>query len=299
MSFFAREFWFFDLFRHFLHQYFIIAIILLLCAIRYKSHLGACLMLLVAVGTLFEIVTTHHRAPIINADGLQTIKVAHYNRRYDIDDHTALLDWLRTEKPDFFVIQESRDTHAKALSEIADLYPYQIIEPRKNAFGMVFASRFPIIEQSVVPTKRYWIDNFYIHAVLKISETENISVYTVHPPPPTFGTLLTQRNEDIKAVTTAIQNDQNQNILMMGDWNITPYSPYFKDILKDTSLKNEFTGTYIFPTWPSPHFFQVLQIPIDHILFKGNLALLSRQRGHHMGSDHYPVIAQFALTPPK
>ena len=39
------------------------------------------------------------------------------------------------------------------------------------------------------------------------------------------------------------------------------------------------------------------QIPIDHVLIKGPLAVTALQRGPKVGSDHYPIIADLRLLP--
>ncbi len=54
------------------------------------------------------------------------------------------------------------------------------------------------------------------------------------------------------------------------------------------------------PTWAT-QFYEyifydyIFQIPIDHILHKGDLKLVDKHRGSAMGSDHYPLIAIFVL----
>ena len=83
---------------------------------------------------------------------------------------------------------------------------------------------------------------------------------------------------------------------MAGDWNITPYSPYFDELKKRSGLKYEITTIFPAHTWPSPFILPLFQIPIDHILYKGDLQLISKERGPAMGSDHYPLIATFGFS---
>lgn len=291
----AREHWAFDLFRHFMHQYLIGSLILGPFLLIRKRFIIGGLTALVGIACLYEIVSRLDVAPPAPT-GTQTIKVVHYNRHWHPRDHTDMKEWLLQENPDIFVIQEATDTHAKAINDLKDIYPYQIQETRQSAWGLILASKYPILDSTTHVNKRYAINNFYVHALIALPDGRKLSVYTAHPPPPTGALLQTQRNEDLKTIARAIQADPQDNIVFMGDWNITAYSPYFDDLLKETSLKNQYTSYYPFPTWPSHYGLPLFQIPIDHILFKGNLALTERKRGPAMGSDHYSISATFALN---
>ena len=138
--------------------------------------------------------------------------------------------------------------------------------------------------------------NFYLKFIIHpYGYSEPIAIYALHAVPPLGEKASQQRNDEIKAVENAIENDTHSNVIMIGDWNITPFSPYFTDLLSNTGLKNAHSNMYTAPTWPSQFQLQIYQIPIDHILHKGELALIEKKRGPAMGSDHYPVIATYAL----
>ena len=60
--------------------------------------------------------------------------------------------------------------------------------------------------------------------------------------------------------------------LLLGDLNITPWSPYFRDLLKLGNLRNSQDGFGIQPSW-----FGLL--PIDHLLHSEEIAILDRRIG--------------------
>ncbi|PCI56023.1 MAG: hypothetical protein COB36_04310 [Alphaproteobacteria bacterium] len=287
--------WLADLFRHFMHQYFIGSLILTPIMLYFRRFLTSITLIIVLCLSFYEIYSSSEQIQPIDQTHASTLKIVHYNRRYSLHNHRVMTEWLIKENPDIFVIQETGATHSKAIEGLRELYPYQIHEPRKNAFGLILASKHKIIQSVTHKNIRYALDNLYVHALIQLSDGQRISIYTSHPPPPTSALLQTQRNQDISVVVDAIQNDNTANIIFMGDWNITPYSPYFQDLLSATGLKNQHNSFYAPPTWPSVFPSPLVQIPIDHILHKGDLHLISKRKGPHLDSDHFPIIAEFLL----
>jgi endonuclease/exonuclease/phosphatase (EEP) superfamily protein YafD len=75
--------------------------------------------------------------------------------------------------------------------------------------------------------------------------------------------------------------------LLVGDLNVTPFSPYFSDLLAQTGMEDArrvygFHGTW--PTW-----MPLLQISIDHCIADPQLEVMRVARGPDVGSDHYPL----------
>ena len=82
-------------------------------------------------------------------------------------------------------------------------------------------------------------------------------------------------------------------LIVAGDFNTTPWSPHFADLLAAAGLRNAADGHGYLGTWP-PWFWPGL-IPIDHVLLKGPLAVTTLRRGPQIGSDHFPIIADLRL----
>lgn len=292
----AQEYWVFDLLRHFMTQYLVGSLILAPFFLWKKKYILGGLVVLTGCASFIEIVWRFHVAPIPSMlDDATIVKIAHYNKNIGNTDQSSLIAWIKSENPDIFVIQEAGDTISHALYSLKDTYPYQVLEPRKHAFGQVLASKFPIVDSAVVRTKAYSFENFYIHALIQIPDGPEISYYTIHPPPPVNAQYSKQRNGDLDAIGDAVATDKSKNIIVSGDWNITAYSPYFSNLMQKTGLQNIYISPTPIPTWPSQYVFQIFQIPIDYVLFKGDMILLERRRADAMGSDHYPVVASFAL----
>lgn len=287
--------WVADLSRHFMHQYFIGSLILAPLMLWLRKPLASVAMIIILCLSFYQIYSSSEQIQPIDPPPSNTLKIVHYNRHYNLHDHRVMIAWITKENPDIFVIQETGETHSKAIESLRERYPYQIHETSKGAFGFVLASKYKIFHTEIHQSKQYTINHIYVHAQIELPDNNILSLYASHPPPPISALLQEQRNEMLKTITKEIQQDKTRNIIFMGDWNITPYSPYFQTILKDTGLKNQHNSFYAPPTWPSVFPSPLVQIPIDHILHKGDLHLISKRKGPHLNSDHFPIIAEFLL----
>ncbi len=83
--------------------------------------------------------------------------------------------------------------------------------------------------------------------------------------------------------------------LVLGDFNITSWSPHFQETLRLGRLKDSRQGFGLQPTWPvdKPWFL----VPIDHVLVTDGIAVHRCWRGPYIGSDHYPILMEFSLCP--
>ncbi len=297
-SLFAPLNWACDLFRHFMHQYFLGSLALAPILIYMKKPLLSMAIIIVFCLSAYEIYSTTEVITHNNKHNGNTLKIVHYNRHYNLQNHENMIKWIEEQNPDIFIVQETGETHSVAIKGLLNTYPHQVHKSDKGAFGFVLASKHKIISSRIHQDKKYVLNNIYVHARIKLPDGNIISVYASHPPPPVSYALQKQRNENLKAIASEINNDDDKSIIFMGDWNITQYSPYFKDLLDSTGLQNQHTSPYPQPTWPSTFITSILQIPIDHILHKGDLTLINKNRSHHLGSDHYPIIAEFSLNKP-
>ena len=97
----------------------------------------------------------------------------------------------------------------------------------------------------------------------------------------------------MKYLKTLIDNT-NQNLILMGDLNMTTTSKRFTNFLKETNL---YTYTsYKHPTFTFPAYLPgFLGIQIDHVLFSKNFKVVGKKTTNHFGSDHRPLIVDLAF----
>ena len=111
--------------------------------------------------------------------------------------------------------------------------------------------------------------------------------------PPVSADLARDRNEQL-ATLAEFARQSTHPLLLVGDLNISPWSPHFARLLADSGLRD--SGYGISPSWPVG--WLPLQIPIDHALFSAGIHIKYRKTGTDLGSDHYPIIVDFQIVAP-
>jgi endonuclease/exonuclease/phosphatase (EEP) superfamily protein YafD len=96
---------------------------------------------------------------------------------------------------------------------------------------------------------------------------------------------------ELAARSTAVDGP----LIVAGDFNATPYSPYFTEWLEKTKLTDSRRGRTPSPSWPT--MLPWVGIPIDHVVVNDGFTILSHRRLPNFESDHYGVLVEIALRP--
>ena len=87
------------------------------------------------------------------------------------------------------------------------------------------------------------------------------------------------------------QREYKREVVVIGDFNSTPWSGRFRSFLHESALHNSQQGFGLQPTWPAglP---SVLKIAIDHCLYSKSITTINRATGFNIGSDHLPLFVE-------
>ena len=86
---------------------------------------------------------------------------------------------------------------------------------------------------------------------------------------------------------------QFEPLVVLGDFNTTPWSYHFRELIINGQLLDGRRGLGILPTWPAKFF--PLQIPIDHILLNDGARVVNMQTSTGLSSDHRTIWADLQL----
>ena len=86
---------------------------------------------------------------------------------------------------------------------------------------------------------------------------------------------------------------QGAPVVMMGDFNTTPWSPVFRKLLGQNEWGDSRAGFGNQPTWPS--WLGGLGIPIDHALVASGVRVLNRSTFAIPGSDHRGLLLELGI----
>jgi endonuclease/exonuclease/phosphatase (EEP) superfamily protein YafD len=204
-----------------------------------------------------------------------------------------VLEFLRAADADLVVLIDARwDTWRPVFSALGARYPYHSPQVSRALLPpVILFSRHPIVHDELVrpPGDR----RPYLVAEVAVGGA-TLVVTGVHPssPSPSDPSHTRRRNRELDHIGD-IARGTDRPVIVAGDFNTTPWSPYFRDLLAAAGLRNAALGHGYIGTWPT--WFRPALIPIDHVLLKGPLAATAVRRGPAVGSDHYPIIADLRL----
>ncbi|MFN3213333.1 MAG: endonuclease/exonuclease/phosphatase family protein [Henriciella sp.] len=206
----------------------------------------------------------------------------------------ALAELIREYEVDILIVNESSvDTIDPAFEDIyfpqydTVVHATYLNMPRRMGNPISFMSREPVkgFERVLHPDTG---GRAYIAADLD-EQWDGIRVITGHGMTPTSQTGLAQRNALLEYLTNVAE--ESESFILLGDFNMTPWSPTF------ATLPGKRAGDpRLSMTWPT--IFPLLGMSIDHIMFSDDLELVDFQILRSIGSDHYPLLAQFRRRDP-
>lgn len=289
----ARFWWAFDLFSHFRLPYLILAAVFGLLALAVRAHGIAAVLLIIALvhgWTVKDLWLT--RTPGPAATGMP-LRVASVNVLDENPTPERVAAFARASGADLLVLVDAKsDRWRETLSVVGALYPHRAPATWQDGAPVILFSRAPILRHEVI--RPIASRRPYLLAEIAIG-SRTLTVAGVHPPSPspTEGRESRARNWQLDRIAETVE-DEPRPVIVAGDFNTSPWSPHFRDLLTETGLRNAAAGHGWIATWPS-WLFWPLRIPIDHVLIRGPLAAMAVARGPFVGSDHVPILADLRL----
>lgn len=281
--------WIFDLASHFRFQYFILLILFTIILIFTDQRVVAGVAFTFGIVNLAFIIPLYIRPRKIQTEQivfrLLLANVYQPNQSYD-----RVLELVKSHSPDFILFIEINQVWLNALEGLHNSYPFSIELGRDDNYGMVLFSRFKSRKASI-----HHFGNAGLPSIIAEYDFngESFTIIGSHPPPPKGAENSKLRNQQLSEIANyAIAKEGT--IMLIGDLNITPWSPFFHRLLRDGGLINSAIGFGYQPTWPTKIPF--LQLPIDHCLVSPEVVVVQKRIGPDIGSDHYPVIVDFSFN---
>lgn len=284
-GFLGEYFWLFDLFSHFRIQYLIVAAVCA-CILYYagKSHLGMLSIIII----IFNFCQFYqYYIPKEDNHTPPEISVLTYNVFTNNDNYKDVIEAIHSSETDIVFLMEVNQAWITKLRILGETYPYKIIQAREDNFGVALYSKYPLEKQQI----KYFSDVPSIFAKIQIGQ-KSLNIIGTHPVPPAsrFGTK--SRNKHLSSLASFSNNLENE-VLIMGDLNTTPFSFAFQKLLKDANFTDSAIGFGLSPTWSQQ--LPIFAIAIDHILVSKNTTVIERTVGKSFGSDHSMVMAKLAF----
>jgi endonuclease/exonuclease/phosphatase (EEP) superfamily protein YafD len=291
----ARLWWAFDLFSHFRLQYVLAALVLGGIALSVGAYRSAAVLAAVALVHGVAIKDLWLGGTASAAPGGTPVRVVSANVLAQNRTPEKVLESVRAADADLVLLLDANGREWRhVLRELRDLYPHYAPQAWRGRGPVILFSRWPILAEQVMEAPRSGRPYLVAELALDGRTLEFVGVHPSSPSPSEPGDTR-RRNHELDHIATIVQ-DSDAPVIVAGDFNTTPWSPHFKDLLATAGLRNAAEGKGYVPTWPT--FFWPARIPIDHVLLKGPLVATSVRRGPAVGSDHYPITADLRLLSP-
>jgi len=277
-----------DLISHFKLQYFIASFFFLLPYLYLKKGLSVVLLSCCLLINGYYVLPWYLSASedVVNTYKESTeLRIFHLNLLSSNTEYQAVIDLIRKEQPDIISLQEVSFAWRRELQVLLQDYPDYKIIPRQDNFGIAVLSRIPLLSIE----EKDWGQTGGLPSFLVrfLSGERTIRLALLHPLPPINQIYYQQRNKTLKAVIHELKSEQGEAMLV-GDLNISMWSPDYQILENDGFLKNARKGFGINSSWPSG--LGYLGIPIDHVLASENLQVKNFRTSINVGSDHLALM---------
>jgi endonuclease/exonuclease/phosphatase (EEP) superfamily protein YafD len=199
---------------------------------------------------------------------------------------------IRTENPDIIVAQEAWPPWKGFLESLAPEYRLQAGCRYDSDCNVVILSRLRLIQVVAAPDNGIAAIRLELPARFGAGAVDVLGVHLTRP-----GSRAAAHDQI--AQVAAMGARLAPSVLAAGDFNTTPWS---RLRTLDRALPAT-RRTRAMLTWPTPtRTFTPLQLrsptaiaAIDHVYASDDWRVVAVRRGPDVGSDHYPIIASFAL----
>ncbi len=286
-----------ELAAHFKVQYLCVAAVCAISFFLFRARRWLIAALIVLVMNAAVIAPWYVPQPLFaSKPRVRNFRLVLSNVLWKNKNHAAVVELLRRENPDLFILVEADRPWLEAMNPLRDAYPHLLTAWEHDGQIACF-SRHPL--------KDLRTDEKFQAVMASLDfGGRQVSVMALHPPPPTNDQDFRARNAQL-ATAAQIARQLPRPLLLAGDLNASLWSPYFAELLQASGLKAARKGFGVLPTWPnflavraepkSVNLYPLLRIPIDHCLVSDDIQVVDCRTGSKIGSDHLPLIVDLAL----
>lgn len=283
----GRWHWLLDLASHFRWYLLLTTLVWFAVTSRRRSRLAtACLVF--AVGANVWAIVPYWlpvNGPIAAGDRLTIVSL---NVLVHNSDKALAVGYLRQRHADVVVLLEVDDAWSDAIADLEPLYPYRVIAPRRDQFGIAVLSKLPLTEPRTVELAG---GSPAIIAGLPLGKAGCLFV-AAHPLAPVSADWSARRNAQLAAIGE-LAGEERRPVIVAGDLNTTPWGFGFRQLVAPRGLRDSAIGHGVQSTWHARHW--APRIPIDHVVVSPEISVVSRTIGPDVGSDHLPVEATLVV----
>ena len=203
-----------------------------------------------------------------------------------------LLELIREKDPDLVLLLETDDWWRAQLEVLDRDYPFRLKQPQGNCYGLHFFSKLELRS----PQVRFLAEDDIpsVRAGVRLRSGDWIEFYGLHPRPPQVEEDTETRDAELLIVAREIRADGRPSIVA-GDLNDVAWSHTTRLFQRISGCLDPRRGRGMFNTFHADY--PLFRWPLDHIFHEASFTLVRLERLPHIGSDHFPVLAELCFEP--
>lgn len=220
-------------------------------------------------------------------DSGNQVSIISSNVFQDNKNTAGCLKMIGKNDPDILLLLETDRFWFEETKQLKDKYPYHILAPQENTYGMLLYSKLELID----PQLRFLVDEEIpsIKTRVKLASGKMFELYCVHPTPPVPGenSHSTERDKELLLVAKEVQKS-NKPSVVIGDLNDVAWSYTTELFTKISGLLDPRIGRGFYNTFHAKIPF--LRFPLDHAFCSTDFKLVRLLRLDNFLSDHFPIL---------
>lgn len=252
---------------------------------------------------VFQVSKIYAYTPIASTENLdstitdrsKTLSIYSANVFQKNQKHQPLLNQIKNRNPDIILLMETDKIWKDAVHPVLkNQYPYQLLKPLDNTYGMLLYSRLPLSNASI----RHLVDKDIpsMEAQVTLESGDLIQLYAIHPTPPMPQHNPMSSDRDTEMMRTALTvSNREMPVIVLGDFNDVAWSRTTSLFRKVSRLLDPRIGRGFYNTFNAQNI--IMRWPLDHLFVSQEFRTQSIARMESINSDHFPVYAEMTFEP--
>ena len=250
----------------------------------------------------FQVYRIFPYTPLASWQVLPSIQPAKQNRfsllvtnlLMDNRNATGLLDTIYGANADIVLTVETDAWWVQQLEALQEDYPFSVLYPLDNTYGMALYSRLPLREAAVKFLIQDDVPSIHTRFVLPGGVEAELRGLHPRPPSPTEHDRSTERDAELLVLAKAVENSAHP-IVIAGDLNDVAWSRTTRLFQRISGLLDPRMGRGIYATFHARY--PLLRWPLDHVFHSSHWRLVEMKTLSYFGSDHLPVFVTLSYEP--
>lgn len=287
---FGERYWLLELFSHFITWYAVASgLLALLLWFGHARRWSLCALLLAAFQAAIPL-SWYLPSAALQSEEAPNLTLLLANVHSSNQETRAFLQRVEEFDPDIICVQEITERWRDSLAPLENKYPVHFTVPRADNFGIAIYSRMPGAAPELLNQEAGGVPAIALEFQVG---GRDVALLNLHAVPP-LGRALAERRGNQLDFARGWLGASDGNAILIGDLNLTMYSPVYRRFFRDTGALNARAGFGPVGTWPA--WLPVMRLPIDQCVVRGP-SVVSCRTLPSINSDHLPLLITLRIAP--